>query len=45
LDDLSGEGGRGLALVRAMAIEMAVGNRPARGAYVRAVLPVRRLTS
>ncbi len=43
LDDLNAEGGRGLALVRALAVEMAAGNCSERGAYVRAVLPVRRL--
>jgi anti-sigma regulatory factor (Ser/Thr protein kinase) len=42
LDDPYAESGRGLALVRALAGEILMGNRPNGGAYVSAVLPVRR---
>jgi anti-sigma regulatory factor (Ser/Thr protein kinase) len=42
LGDCGGEGGRGLALVRALAVETVLGNRPEGGAYVSVVLPVRR---
>ncbi len=43
LADPSAESGRGLALVRTLAVHMLFGNRPEGGAYVRVVLPVRRL--
>jgi signal transduction histidine kinase len=42
LSDLDAESGRGLALVRAFAVEMLIGNRPQHGAYVSVILPVRR---
>jgi anti-sigma regulatory factor (Ser/Thr protein kinase) len=42
LDDPVAEDGRGLALVRALAVEVVFGNRPGRGAYVKVVLPVQR---
>lgn len=42
LSDLEAESGRGLALVRAFAVEMLIGNRPQHGAYVSVILPVRR---
>ncbi|MEA2664169.1 MAG: hypothetical protein QOI11_1113 [Candidatus Eremiobacteraeota bacterium] len=42
LSDLEAESGRGLALVRAFAVEMLIGNRPHHGAYVSVILPVRR---
>ncbi len=42
LGDLDAESGRGLALVRAFAVEMLIGNRPQHGAYVSVILPVRR---
>ncbi len=42
LGDLDAESGRGLALVRAFAVEMLIGNRPHHGAYVSVILPVRR---
>ena len=40
-DDPQAENGRGLGLVRRLAVRMKVGNRPAGGAFVLAVLPVR----
>jgi signal transduction histidine kinase len=43
LADPIAETGRGLALVRALAVEMLIGNRPGGGAYVSVVLPIRRL--
>jgi len=41
-DGFHGAPGGGLALVRAFAVEMLIGNRPQHGAYVSVILPVRR---
>ena len=41
-DEVASESGRGLAIIRALAVSLAFGNRPVRGAFVRVVLPIER---